>query len=31
MEPVTKTKLIESLYEVLDSIGVLSPETFKVQ
>lgn len=30
MEPVPKTKLIESLYEVLESLGVLSPENVKV-
>ena len=30
MEPVAKTKLIESLYKVLESLGVLSPENVKV-
>lgn len=30
MDPVAKTKLIESLYKVLVSLGVLSPENVKV-
>jgi hypothetical protein len=30
MEPVAKVKLIESLYKMLVSIGVLSPENVKV-
>lgn len=30
MEPTAKTKLIESLYKVLESMGILSPENLKV-